>query len=215
MNKQHALVLGATGATGRELVAQLLANPAFDEVSIFVRKKPDLEHQKLKVHEIDFSKRFDYKSLVVGDVLFSALGTTLKDAGNKTKQYEVDYTYQYEFAKMASENGVNYYSLVSSYGANKNSCFFYLKTKGDLEEEIKKLSFTSTHIFQPPTLIRQADLLRPRERRGIRMLNMLNRVGILTSQKPLSVSVLAKKMIDEVLHNKQGKTTYQPKDIEL
>jgi uncharacterized protein YbjT (DUF2867 family) len=215
MNKQHALVLGATGATGRELVAQLLANPAFDEVSIFVRKKPDLEHQKLKVHEIDFSKRFDYKSLVVGDVLFSALGTTLKDAGNKTKQYEVDYTYQYEFAKMASENGVNYYSLVSSYGANKNSCFFYLKTKGDLEEEIKKLSFTSTHIFQPPTLIRQADLLRPKERRGIRMLNMLNRVGILTSQKPLSVSVLAKKMIDEVLHNKQGKTTYQPKDIEL
>lgn len=215
MNKQHALVLGATGATGRELVAQLLANPAFGEVSIFVRKKPDLEHQKLKVHEIDFSKRFDYKSLVVGDVLFSALGTTLKDAGNKTKQYEVDYTYQYEFAKMASENGVNYYSLVSSYGANKNSCFFYLKTKGDLEEEIKKLSFTSTHIFQPPTLIRQADLLRPKERRGIRMLNMLNRVGILTSQKPLSVSVLAKKMIDEVLHNKQGKTTYQPKDIEL
>ncbi len=215
MKTQHALVLGATGATGRELVAQVRANPAFGEVSIFVRKKPDLEHQKLKVHEIDFSKRFDYKSLVVGDVLFSALGTTLKDAGNKTKQYEVDYTYQYEFAKMASENGVNYYSLVSSYGANKNSCFFYLKTKGDLEEEIKKLSFTSTHIFQPPTLIRQADLLRPKERRGIRMLNMLNRVGILTSQKPLSVSVLAKKMIDEVLHNKQGKTTYQPKDIEL
>jgi uncharacterized protein YbjT (DUF2867 family) len=215
MNKQHALVLGATGATGRELVAQLLANPAFDEVSIFVRKKPDLEHQKLKVHEIDFSKRFDYKSLVVGDVLFSALGTTLKDAGNKTKQYEVDYTYQYEFAKMASENGVNYYSLVSSYGANKNSWFFYLKTKGALEEEVKKLSFTSTHIFQPPTLIRQADLLRPTERRGIRMLNMLNRVGILTSQKPLSVSVLAKKMIDEAQRNTQGKTVYQPKDIEL
>lgn len=214
MNKQHALVLGATGATGRELVKQLVAHPAFASVSIFVRKKPALEHQKLKVHEIDFSKLNSYKNLVVGDVLFSALGTTLKVAGSKANQYEVDYTYQYEFAKMASENGVNHYALVSSTGANKDSCFFYLKTKGALEEEIKKLSFTAIQIFQPPTLIRQADLLRPAEKRGIRMLNTLNRFGILRSQKPLSVSVLAKKMIDEVQHNTQGMNIYQPKDIE-
>lgn len=206
-------MLGATGATGRELVIQLLAHPAFGEVSIFVRKKPDLEHHKLKIHEIDFSKLNSYKNLVVGDVLFSALGTTLKDAGSKAKQYEVDYTYQYEFAKMASENGVNHYLLVSSTGANKDAWFFYLKTKGALEEEIKKLSFKSIKIYQPPTLIRQADLLRPAEKRGILILNTLNRFGILRSQKPLSVTVLAKKMIDEVLHNKQGKTTYQTRDI--
>ena len=214
MNKQHALVLGATGATGRELVKQLVSHPTFASVSIFVRKKPALEHQKLKVHEIDFSKLNSYKNLVVGDVLFSALGTTLKVAGSKANQYEVDYTYQYEFAKMDSENGVNHYALVSSTGANKDSCFFYLKTKGALEEEIKKLSFTAIQIFQPPTLIRQADLLRPAEKRGIRMLNTLNRFGILRSQKPLSVSVLAKKMIDEVQHNTQGMNIYQPKDIE-
>jgi uncharacterized protein YbjT (DUF2867 family) len=213
MNKQHAMVLGATGATGRELVTQLLAHPAFASVSIFVRKKPDFEHQKLKVHEIDFSKFSNYKNLVVGDVLFSALGTTRKVAGSKANQYEVDYTYQYEFAKMASENGVNHYALVSSTGANKDAWFFYLKTKGALEEEIKKLPFKSIKIYQPPTLIRQADLLRPAEKRGIRILNTLNRFGILRYQKPLSVSVLAKKMIDEVLRNKQGKTIYQPKDI--
>ncbi|MDG1824104.1 MAG: NAD(P)H-binding protein [Flavobacteriaceae bacterium] len=215
MNKHHALVLGATGATGRELVTQLLAHPSFASVSIFVRKKPVLKHQKLNVHEIDFSKLNSYKNLVVGDVLFSALGTTRKDAGSKPKQYEVDYTYQYEFAKMASENGVKHYALVSSYGANKDAWFFYLKLKGALEEEIKKLPLKSIKIYQPPTLIRQADLLRPAEKRGIRILNTLNRFGILQSQKPLLVSVLAKKMIDEALHNKQGKTTYQPKDIEM
>ena len=214
MYKQHAMVLGATGATGRKLVTQLLAHPAFASVSIFVRKKPDFEHQKLKVHEIDFSKLRNYKNLVVGDVLFSALGTTRKVAGSKANQYEVDYTYQYEFAKMASENCVNHYALVSSTGANKDAWFFYLKTKGALEEEIKKLPFKSIKIYQPPTLIRQADLLRPAEKRGIRMLNTLNRFGILRSQKPLSVSVLAKKMIDEVQHNTQGMNIYQPKDIE-
>lgn len=214
MNKQHALVLGATGATGRELVKQLVAHPAFASVSIFVRKKPAFEHQKLKVHEIDFSNLKSYKNLVVGDVLFSALGTTLKVAGSKVNQYEVDYTYQYEFAKMASENGVNHYALVSSTGANKDSCFFYLKMKGALEEEIKKLSFTAIQIFQPPTLIRQTDLLRPAEKRVIRMLNTLNRFGTLRSQKPLLVSVLAKKMIDGTQHNTQDITIYRPKDIE-
>ena len=86
--------------------------------------------------------------------------------------------------------------------------------KGALEDEVKKLSFTSTHVFQPPTLIRQADLLRPTEKRGIRMLNTLNRFGILRSQRPLSVSVLAKKMIDEVQHNTKGVNIYQPKDID-
>jgi hypothetical protein len=126
----------------------------------------------------------------------------------------VDYTYQYEFAKMASENGVNHYALVSSTGANKDSCFFYLKMKGALEEEIKKLSFTAIQIFQPQTLIRQTDLLRPAEKRVIRMLNTLNRFGTLRSQKPLPVSVLAKKMIDGTQHNTQDITIYRPKDIE-
>ena len=111
MQQQHAIVLGATGATGRALVQQLLEHPAFGSVSIFVRKAPALTHEKLKVHVIDFSKLQTYKNLIVGDVLFSALGTTRKDAGSKAKQYEVDYTYQYEFAKMALNNGVDHSRL--------------------------------------------------------------------------------------------------------
>ena len=54
MQQQHAIVLGATGATGRALVQQLLDHPGFGSVSIFVRKTPDFKHKKLKVHEIDF-----------------------------------------------------------------------------------------------------------------------------------------------------------------
>ena len=215
MYKYHALVLGATGATGRELVNQLLAYPGCASVSIFVRKKPDLDHQKLKIYEIDFLKLHNYKNLVFGHVLFSVLGTTLKDAGGKAKQYTVDYTYQYEFAKIASENGVSHYSLVSSYGANKKSWFFYLKMKGVLEEEIKQLQFKTIKIYQPPTLIRQDDLLRPTERTGIRILNTLNQFGILLSQKPLNVHLLAKKMINEVKKNTGGIFVYKPRDINL
>ena len=65
--------------------------------------------------------------------MFSALGTTKKDAGGKDQQYEIDYTYQYKFAKIAAENGVGQFSLVSSVGANAKSSFFYPKIKGALE----------------------------------------------------------------------------------
>ena len=106
---------------------------------------------------------------IVFDYLFSCLGTTLKEAGSKEKQYLVDYTYQYEFAKIAAENGVPTYSLISSTGANENSPFFYPKIKGKLEQAIKKLSFKSIQIFQPPTLIRQEGLIRMGEKIGIKI----------------------------------------------
>jgi uncharacterized protein YbjT (DUF2867 family) len=145
--------------------------------------------------------------------LFSALGTTRKDAGSKAKQYEVDYTYQYEFAKMALNNGVDHYALVSSYGADESSMFFYLKIKGALEEAIKKLSFQSICIYQPPSLIRQPDLLRPAEKRAIWMLKKLSRIGILRLQQPLSVETLAEKMIVEAVQDTRGVKVFLPKDI--
>ena len=214
MKKLHALVLGASGATGRELVQLLLDEPNFNQVSIFVRTAPKTSDEKLKIYKIDFTKLIEYKDLIKGDILFSALGTTKKDAGSKKEQYLVDYTYQYEFAKMASENGVANYSLVSSTGANAKSLFFYPKIKGALEESVKKLNFQKIDIFQPPMLIRQPDLIRSGEKSGIKFLNAVNKIGLLKSQKPLYVKNLAVKMVSfAMLKNQFGVTTYQPKDL--
>lgn len=198
MKKLDALVIGATGATGQEIVSQLLEDDSFDSVSIFVRKDPNITHTKLKTYVFDFSKVEEYRELIKGEVLFSCLGTTLRTAGSKEKQYLVDYTYQYKFAKIASDNGVPIYSLVSSTGANENSPIFYPKIKGKLEEAIKKLSFKTIQIFQPPTLIRQKNLMRTGEKIGIKIFGFLNSIGILKSQKPLPVSTLAKVMVDQL-----------------
>ena len=214
MKKLHALVLGATGATGKEMVKLLLEDSNFSKVSLFVRRKIHIEHKKLTIHKIDFSRLSEYNSLVKGDILFSALGTTKKEAGGKKKQFLVDYTYQYKFAKIASENSVSHYSLVSSIGANKNSFFFYPKIKGSLESSVKNLRFNKIHIFQPPSLIRQPELIRLGEKYSINFLQVINKLGLFRSFKPLLVLDLAMKMINESLNNKrEGITIYKSKDL--
>ena len=214
MKRLKAIVLGATGATGQELVKLLLKDSRFSKVIIFVRKNPKIKHDKLTTYEIDFSRLKEYKGLINGDVIFSALGTTLSQAGSKTQQYLVDFNYQYEFAKMGFENKVTHYSLVSSVGANIKSFFFYPKTKGALEEAVKKLGFNNVYIFQPPFLIRQSNLIRPGEKRALKILKRLNQIGILKSQKPISVSDLAQKMINEIRSdNAVSLKTFKPRDI--
>ena len=214
MKKLYALVIGATGATGREIVKLLLNDNNFEQVTIFIRKAPKIQHEKLKIHVIDFNEIEKHKDLIKGDVFFSALGTTKKDAGGKDQQYKIDYTFQYKFAKIAAENGVANYSLVSSVGANSKSFFFYPKIKGALEEAVKKLKFKKIDIFQPPMLVRQQDLMRSGEKSGIKLLNILNKIGILKSQKPLKVNKLAEKMVKNAkTTTKEKVSTYLPKDL--
>lgn len=190
-----ALVIGATGATGKDLVKQLLNDKEFDEVNIFVRKPVDIQNDKLKVHVVNFDRPEDWKDMVKGDVAFSCLGTTLKAAGGKEAQKKVDYNYQYEFAKAAKENEVEDYILVSAYGANPTSKIFYSRMKGELEEAVKQLHFTKITIFKPGMLERK-DSERTGEVLGSRIIKFANKLGLLESQKPLPTDILAKAMIN-------------------
>ncbi|KQT23337.1 semialdehyde dehydrogenase [Chryseobacterium sp. Leaf405] len=190
-----ALVIGATGATGKDLVNQLLQDKDFEEVDIFVRKPINLQNDKLKTHIVDFEKPEEWKNLVKGDVIFSCLGTTLKAAGSKEAQRKVDYDYQYQFAKAAKENNVDDYILVSSYGADSKSRIFYSKMKGELEDAVKQLHFTKITIFQPGILERK-ESDRTGEVLGSRIIKFANKLGLFESQKPLPTNILAKAMIN-------------------
>ena len=190
-----ALVIGATGATGKDLVSQLLTDKGYDEVNVFVRRPLAVENPKLKTHIVNFDKPEEWKDLVKGDVAFSCLGTTLKAAGSKEAQRKVDYDYQYNFAKAAKDNEVEDYILVSSYGANPKSKIFYSRMKGELEQSIKALHFNKLMIFQPGMLDRK-DSERTGEVLGGKIIKFANKFGVLTQQKPLPTAVLAKAMIN-------------------
>ena len=189
-----ALVIGATGATGKDLVKQLCQDSDFDEIDIFVRRFSDFHHEKVKAHLVDFDHPEEWKHLVKGDVAFSCLGTTLKSAGSKENQKVIDYDYQFNFAKAAKENNVQDYILVSAYGASPDSKIFYSRIKGELEEAVKNLKFEKTTIFKPGMLERK-NTDRNGEVFGLKIIKFLNKFGLFKSQKPLPTSVLAKAMI--------------------
>ena len=190
-----ALIIGATGATGTELSKQLLEQEEFTEVHVFVRHVPKINHPKLNVHKVDFNDINAWSEKLKGDVLFLAMGTTLKTAGSKEAQYKVDVNYQFETAKAAANNNVPKLILVSSIGANYKSIFFYPKIKGLLEEMVKKLNFKSIYILRPPVLNRGEAMMRATEKKTIALIKSFNKIGLLLSQKPMTILLLAHKMI--------------------
>ena len=215
-----AIVIGATGATGKSLLPLLATSSEVESIDCFGRRHPDFTHQKLNSHQIDFSQPDDWRDEVQGDVLFACLGTTLKAAGSKEAQWAVDYEANFEFAKAARENGVHTLVLVSASGANAASRLFYQRMKGELEQALIALNFLRLIIFRPPLLIRpNSDRLG--EKVAERIFRVLNRIGMLKNQRPLAVEKLAQAMLKAVLlssheqasYSKNHMQVYEPQDI--
>ena len=186
----HCLIIGATGASGRELLAQLLADPTVGRVDCYGRRAPAVVDGKLRSHILDLND-FDPALVEGGDVLFSCLGTTRAAAGGKEAQWRIDYEAVLHFARVARSRGVATLVLVSAAGANGQSRFFYPRLKGQLEEALRALDFPRLLIFRPPLLLRpNSD--RPGERFAAGLLKFLNGLGLLRSQQPLAVADLAR-----------------------
>lgn len=207
-----ALVLGATGAVGKDLVQQLLADDSFESVDIFVRREVKMDSPKLTVHVVDFDHPEAWADELKGDVLFSCLGTTIKAAGSQEAQWKVDYTYQYEVAKAARANGVKTYVLVSAIGADVKSKFFYSRMKGALDDAVQQLGFEGCFILQPPSLIRKGSD-RFGENVGAAVMKGLNAIGLLRSWTPMPTESVAAAMIRLAQSGRHGIEIVKSQDI--
>lgn len=196
-----AIVIGATGLVGAALTEQLLEHEQFNRVKIFTRRSVEKIHPKLEEYRINFDQPAQWKDLVTGDVLFSTLGTTLQKAGSKGAQFIIDYKYQYQFAKAAAENAVATYVLVSAAYASPTSRNFYLRMKGLLEKDIKKLSFQNISIIRPGMLAGNRVEKRTAEQIGIGVFNFLHHLPGLGFLMPVDVAIVAKAMIHSVFHH--------------
>lgn len=188
-----ALIIGATGATGKDLVNVLLEDNSYTGVVLFVRRTTGLVHPKLTEVLTDFDHLEKVSDQIKGDVLFSLLGTTLKAAGSKEKQWHIDYEIPLKFAGLARKNGIVKIVLLSAYGASAKSNVFYSKMKGALEEAIGALAFPGYIIFRPGLLLR-SNTDRFGEKVSAGVLRFLNRLGIFRKFKPMPTTVLAEKL---------------------
>lgn len=201
-----AIVIGATGLVGSNLVKLLLGDTNYHLIKIFGRRTLGLKDAKIKEYIIDFDNIGSFKKEIKGDVLFSSMGTTIKSAGTKQDQYKVDYTYQFEFAQIAAENGVKNYVLVSSAGANSNSRFFYMRMKGELDQAVEHLTFESITIIRPATLVGDRTEKRAGEKIAIQVTHVMARIiPGLKKYRPIHAGIVAKAMINADLNKSREK----------
>ena len=144
-----AMVAGATGLVGREILAALLADKSYKTVHSVGRRKIDLQHPKLVQHVVDFA---NLKALPQVDDVLIALGTTIKVAGSQAAFRAVDFEAVVALARAARAQGASKLGVVSAMGASPRSPIFYNQVKGEMESAVAALGYASVSIAQPSML---------------------------------------------------------------
>jgi len=158
-----ALVAGATGLVGREILAGLLADPGVHSVHALVRRALPLQHPKLEQVRVDFAA---LPPLPAVDEVYLALGTTIKAAGSQEAFRAVDYEANLAVARAARAHGAMKLGVVSAMGADARSRIFYNRVKGELEQALLQLGFGTVVIARPSFLVGDRRALGQPERPG-------------------------------------------------
>ena len=171
---KSAILFGASGLVGSNLLAQLLEHPAYDKITIIVRKALPIQHPKLRMIIGDYAALSGLKDQIRADEVFISLGTTKKKTPDQNEYYRIDHDYPVLAASLAKENGARSVLLVSAIDADANSKIFYVKTKGKVEADIIALGFEHTYIFRPSMLVGDRKESRPMERFLIGLFSLIN-----------------------------------------
>jgi uncharacterized protein YbjT (DUF2867 family) len=151
MKKRVALVIGASGLVGKQVVQQLSESNQYAKVKVLLRSKMVLEHPKIEQIIIDFNK-ISALTLTADDI-FCCLGTTMANAGSKEAFYKVDFTFPLEIAKRMLQNGAETFAIVTAMGASASSFVYYNKVKGQIEDTLKSLDYQRLVIVRPSMLL--------------------------------------------------------------
>lgn len=213
--EKTAVIIGATGAVGKEILKEILADNFYNKVYILGRESIDKlgDEERLTKIIVDFENlNFDTSILEDADV-FASLGTTIKIAKTKENQRKIDVDYTVNFAKLC-EGKVRSFNVVSAIGANSKSKNFYNSLKGELEDKLKVMNLRVLRIFQPSLLISKRDDKRFLEELFMKVSPIFKLVlkGKAKKYSPIEVSVLGREIVRFATENK-GEGTYTYNDF--
>jgi uncharacterized protein YbjT (DUF2867 family) len=149
------MLVGATGLVGRECLRLLLADADVAHIEVVTRRplSPHVHSPKLATHVLDFDHLNEVDELFAVDAIICALGTTIRQAGSRTRFRTVDYEYPLDFARIGRRRGCSHFLVVSALGANPKSRMFYNRVKGELEHALRALDYPCLTIVRPSLLL--------------------------------------------------------------
>ncbi|MFJ3922083.1 NAD-dependent epimerase/dehydratase family protein [Streptomyces sp. NPDC090022] len=202
---RSALLVGATGLVGGQLLARLLREPLYDRVTVLARRPPAVEHPRLETRVVDFDGLGPDDVPVVDDV-YGALGSTIRKAGSQEAFRRIDQHYTVTVARLAHDAGARRLAVVSSMGAAAASHAFYLRVKGDMEEQVGALGYEQVEIFRPSFILGPRAERRTAERAGMAAATLLAPalVGPARPYRPVHAGQLAAAMIAALRETRPG-----------
>lgn len=150
---KKAILIGATGLTGSLVLRKILADSAYSKVIVFTRSPTGCRHPKLEEHRVDLFDLELYKDIYKADVVFCCIGTTKSKTPDPTLYKKIDYGIPLAAARLAKENKISKFIVISALKANVNSLFFYNRVKGEMQQQVLQQTIEYTHILQPSLII--------------------------------------------------------------
>ena len=209
-----AIVFGSTGLIGGHLVNQLIQDNYYNKIKIFVRSQTSIKNEKVEVINIDFNNLGNHKTEITGDDCFFCIGTTKQNSPDKNDYQKVELDIPKEIAQIAKANSVKSFIFISSIYANPNSSGNYVKFKGLVEEELKRLNFSKLGILRPSFLMGKRKESRLGEKIGIFTFSALSPLlfGPFKKMRPISSENVAKAMI-KIANSNLEKTVFESNEI--
>jgi len=202
MGQQSALVLGASGLIGSEVLSLCLGSGHYDRVIAPVRRPLNIIHEKLSEMVIDFDMP-PWETLFPVDHVYCCLGTTIKKAGSQENFRKVDHDYPLAFGGAAKKWNASVFGVVTAAGSNARSKIFYNKVKGELEENLKSLKLNTTLVFQPSLLLGDREEFRMGEKIGSGIAKLTGWITPL-AYRAIQSKTVAISMVNKTLESRIG-----------
>ncbi|MNI42038.1 hypothetical protein D3C73_963080 [compost metagenome] len=211
VEKRTALIIGATGLVGNELLHILVQSDAYEHVKVIIRKPLSIKHDKLTQLVVNFDEFYEYEDEFAVHDVFCCLGTTIKKAGSQAAFKKVDFDYPVQAAKLAKNQGARQFLIISAIGANAQSNLFYSRVKGEVEEALKQLQLPSLHIFRPSLLLGNRKEFRFGEKAAAIIIPIFSPLlaGKLNKYKPIQAKQVAQAMVQNAIKIRSGEFEYE------
>ncbi len=209
-----ALIFGSSGLVGKKLLNQIINNPNYTKIKIFVRSSPEISYPKVEIINTDFKDFETIKNLIIGDDCFFCIGTTKKNSPDRNEYKRVELELPKKIAQISKYNNVKSFIFVSSGFADPKNSGDYLKFKGLVEDEIKSLNFEKMGILRPSFLLGNRKEKRVGEKIGIFIFKLLSPffIGPIKKMKPIDSEKVAKAMI-KIANDNIKQTIFESNEI--